>query len=42
MNDYTMDKRGDIGSLVREKSMTVMVNLLKYIFVPKENCIILS
>lgn len=29
MGDYTMDKRGDIGSIVREASMYVMLNLIK-------------
>ena len=29
MNDYTTDKRGDIGSIVRESSMYSMMNVLK-------------
>ncbi len=31
MNDYTVDKRGDIGSIVREGSMNTMINILKLI-----------
>lgn len=31
MNDYTMDKRGDVGSIVREASMYVMLNLVKVV-----------
>lgn len=27
MNDYTTDKRGDIGSMIREMSMTVMLDI---------------
>ena len=27
MNDYTTDKRGDIGSMIRETSMTIMLDL---------------
>ena len=29
MNDYTMDKRGDIGLVVREAGMQSMTSLLK-------------
>lgn len=29
MGDYTMDKRGDIGSMVREAAMVVILNILK-------------
>lgn len=29
MNDYTMDKRGDIGSIVREASMSGIINIIK-------------
>lgn len=31
MRDYTIDKRGDIGSIVREASMNAIVNLLNVI-----------
>lgn len=27
MNDYTTDKRGDIGSMIRETSMTIMLDI---------------
>lgn len=29
MNDYTMDKRGDIGSIVREASMSCLISIVK-------------
>jgi len=29
IEDYTMDKRGDIGSIVREQSMKTMLNIIK-------------
>lgn len=29
MNDYTMDKRGDIGSIVREAAMASMASILR-------------
>lgn len=29
LNDYTMDKRGDIGSIVREASMSCLLSILK-------------
>ena len=29
MNDYTMDKRGDIGSIVREAAMSGVINIVK-------------
>jgi hypothetical protein len=29
IEDYTMDKRGDIGSIVREESMTVMIAIVR-------------
>lgn len=29
LGDYTMDKRGDIGSIVREAAMGVILNILK-------------
>lgn len=28
IEDYTMDKRGDIGSIVREQSMTTMLTIV--------------
>lgn len=28
VEDYTMDKRGDIGSIVREESMTTMLHIV--------------
>ena len=35
IEDYTMDKRGDIGSIVREQSMTAMLHIIK-VFVTTE------
>ena len=35
IEDYTMDKRGDIGSIVREESMTAMMHIIK-VFVGTE------
>lgn len=29
MNDYTMDKRGDIGSIVREAAMSGLIQIIK-------------
>lgn len=29
LNDYTMDKRGDIGSIVREASMSCLIAIIK-------------
>lgn len=29
LNDYTMDKRGDIGSIVREASMSCFLNIVR-------------
>jgi len=29
LNDYTMDKRGDIGSIVREASMSSLLSIVK-------------
>ncbi len=29
LNDYTMDKRGDIGSIVREASMSCLLAIVK-------------
>ena len=29
LNDYTMDKRGDIGSIVREASMSSLLEIIK-------------
>lgn len=29
MNDYTMDNRGDIGSLIRQESMTSQLKILR-------------
>jgi hypothetical protein len=29
LNDYTMDKRGDIGSIVREASMSSLLAIVK-------------
>ena len=28
LNDYTMDKRGDIGSIVREATMTAIMGII--------------
>ena len=37
MSDYTMDKRGDIGSIVRESSMCVMNKILRIYSQAKTN-----
>lgn len=29
LNDYTMDKRGDIGSIVREAAMSCLLSIVK-------------
>jgi hypothetical protein len=29
IEDYTMDKRGDIGSIVREQSMATMLQIIR-------------
>ena len=41
MGDYTTDKRGDIGSIVREASMLVILNMMK-LWASKENKLIIS
>ena len=37
MNDYTTDKRGDIGSWTRETSMIVMASIIKLYCECKKN-----
>ena len=32
MGDYTLDNRGDIGSIVREQSMVTIMEIIKYCF----------
>lgn len=32
MNDYQIDRRGDVGSWVREESMTALNDLIQLIF----------
>lgn len=38
MGDYTTDKRGDIGSMIRETSMTMMLDLFVLIVTFNEKC----
>lgn len=39
VEDYTMDKRGDIGSIVREQSMITMIEIIKMYTIQKEKTI---
>ena len=37
LTDYTMDKRGDIGSIVREAAMSTFIEILHTYHIQKQN-----